>query len=77
LSADDFKAVLHGLKSSYASLDNKKNSLILFTAFPSGMRQRYATEKNPQIQRTFPRTRHRTLRLQWALPTREPASAKD
>jgi hypothetical protein len=38
LRGDDFKAVLHVLKSSYARHSNNKNSLILCGAFLQGMR---------------------------------------
>lgn len=38
LREDDFKAVLHVLRSSYATLRNNKNSLILCTVFLQGMR---------------------------------------
>jgi hypothetical protein len=37
LREDVFKAVLHVLKSSYATRSNNKNSLILCAAFLSGM----------------------------------------
>jgi hypothetical protein len=37
LRGDDFKAVLHVLKSSYARHSNNKNSLILCGAFLKGM----------------------------------------
>jgi hypothetical protein len=37
LRGDEFKAVLHVLKSRYATLSNNKNSLILCAAFLQGM----------------------------------------
>ena len=69
LRGDDFKAVLHVLKSSYARHGNNQNSLILCGAFLQGMHGAYETwslgdepdfSESPSCRKTMTTTRRST-----------------
>ena len=66
---DDFNAVLHVLKSSYARHSNNKNPLILCGAFLQGMHGAYETwslgdepnfSESPSCRKTMTTTRRST-----------------